>query len=193
MIIYIHGFGSCGKGLKADILKKSFENENFISPSLSYVPDLAIDTLIQLIESFKRYEEVSLIGSSLGGFYSIYLANLFKIKAVLINPAINPEITLDKIGLSKNYYDNSSFETTKEHLEMLKKYKLNTIDPKLYMLLAKKGDEVLDYKEAAQMFKDSNHIIENGGDHTFGDISKHLKNIKSFLNTSGTKKYKDCV
>lgn len=181
MIIYIHGFGSCGKGLKAEILRDSFEKENFIAPSLSYVPQLAIDTLTQLIKSYKKYEEVYLIGSSLGGFYSIYLANLFNIKAVLINPAINPEITLDKIGFSKNYYDGSEFETTKEHLEMLKNYKVENIKSKLYLLLVKKGDEVLNYKEATDKFKNSKSIIEDGGDHTFADIEKHIKFIKEFL------------
>ena len=100
MIIYIHGFGSSGHGGKASLFREYFEDE-VIAPSLSYVPNLAIDTLEQLIEMLlEKGETVGLVGSSLGGYYSIYLANKYDLKAVLINPAIYPYKTLDKIDVS---------------------------------------------------------------------------------------------
>ena len=70
MIIYIHGFGGSGQGSKAKLLCEYFKSieEDFIAPSLSYVPELAISTLQELIESY--HGEVYLIGSSLGGFYA---------------------------------------------------------------------------------------------------------------------------
>jgi len=51
MIIYIHGFGSHGYGSKAKIFREYFISirEDFIAPSLSYVPELAIRTLEELI------------------------------------------------------------------------------------------------------------------------------------------------
>jgi len=47
MIIYIHGFGSHGLGGKASAFRAYFEGkeEEFIAPSLSYVPQLAMQTL----------------------------------------------------------------------------------------------------------------------------------------------------
>ncbi|MCG3720375.1 esterase, partial [Aliarcobacter butzleri] len=86
MIIYIHGFASCGFGSKAQKFKEYFEEE-IITISLPTIPNLAIDTLEQIIEfSLNKDENVYLIGSSLGGFYSLYLANKYDLKAVLINP-----------------------------------------------------------------------------------------------------------
>jgi predicted esterase YcpF (UPF0227 family) len=120
MIIYIHGFGSSVNGGKASLFREYFEKE-VIAPSLSYVPNLAIDTLEQLIEMFlEKDETVGLVGSSLGGYYAIHLANKYDLKAVLINPSIYPYKTLDKIGMSMNYYDMSSFEVTAEHIQTLK-------------------------------------------------------------------------
>ena len=90
MIIYIHGFASCGFGSKAQKFKEYFEEE-IITISLPTIPNLAIDTLEQIIEfSLNKDENVYLIGSSLVGFYSLYLANKYDLKAVLINPAVNP-------------------------------------------------------------------------------------------------------
>ena len=70
MIIYIHGFGGSGEGSKAKAFRNYFASikEPFIAPSLSYVPELAIRTLEELIDAYPG--EVSLIGSSLGGYYA---------------------------------------------------------------------------------------------------------------------------
>ena len=44
MVIYVHGFGGSGEGSKAKAFREYFRSkgEGFISPSLSYVPELAI-------------------------------------------------------------------------------------------------------------------------------------------------------
>ena len=76
MVIYIHGFGGSGLGNKAQIFRQYCkENQiDFLAPSLSYVPQLAIQTLEEIIEyHLIKKEKVYLIGSSLGGFYSLYL------------------------------------------------------------------------------------------------------------------------
>ncbi len=180
MILYIHGFGSSGESYKARVLKERFKDEGFISPSLSYVPKLALKTLEEIIESYQKYEDIYLMGSSLGGFYCLYLADKYNLPAVLINPAVNPWETLKEFGLKNNYYDNSKFECTKEHLDSLREYEIKDIKSELYFLLSKKGDEVLDYKEAQNLLINSKAIIEDGGDHSFDDIEKYVDQIKAF-------------
>ena len=120
MVIYIHGFGSHGLGGKALAFKAYFKSKEvpIIAPSLSYIPELAIQTLEELIES---YDEVQLIGSSLGGYYALYLAQKYKLKAILINPSIYPYVTLQKaVGNAPSFYDNSYFSWQVSHLEMLR-------------------------------------------------------------------------
>ncbi len=182
MIIYIHGFGSSGNGGKASLFKEYFEEE-VIAPSLSYVPSLAIDTLEQLIEMFlEKDETVGLVGSSLGGYYAIHLASKYGLKAVLINPSIYPYKTLDKVGMSMNYYDMSSFEVTTEHIQALKGLEVSTIyNQENFITLLQTDDEVLDYNEAVEKLPESELVIEEGGDHSFANIESYFRKIGSFL------------
>jgi len=185
MIIYIHGFGSSGKGGKALELRAYFKSQNIscIAPSLSYVPELAIDTLEQLIESCD--EEVTLIGSSLGGFYSIYLAEKYGLKAVLINPAVDSAQTLKHLvtlgDRQKNYYDNTHFDWTAEHVDMLLSYRVNEVKNGEYFLLLQTGDEVLDYQEALAKLPNAKTVVEEGGTHPFEGIERHFESVKAFL------------
>jgi len=182
MILYIHGFGSSGFGGKASLFREYFEDE-VITPSLSYVPKLAIDTLEQIIEVFlNKDENIGLVGSSLGGFYAIYLANKYNLKAVLINPAVYPYKTLDKIGMAMNYYDGTSFEVTKDHIDYLKAIEVNQIESQEnFLTLLQTEDEVLDYTEAADKLSDSELIIEEGGNHSFENIESYFRKISIFL------------
>ena len=185
MTIIIHGFGSAGKGRKAMLFREYYKSKNkpCLSPSLSYVPELAIDTLEQLIES---YDEVTLVGSSLGGYYAIYLAERYGLKAVLINPAVDSSRTLKKRilemnGMATNYYDNTKFTWNEAHVEMLQNYRVDEVKKGKYLLFLQTGDDVLDYKEAVAKLPHAQTIIEEGGTHPFEGIERHFELIDGFF------------
>ncbi len=185
MIIYIHGFASCGFGSKAQKFKEYFEDE-IITISLPTIPNLAIDTLEQIIEGFlNKDEDVYLVGSSLGGFYAIYLANKYDLKAVLINPAVNPWSTLSRyegVEFVTNYYDNSRFEFTNNHIQSLKNYEVEFIkNPSNFLTLLQEEDEVLDFNDAALKLVDTELIVEEGGSHSFDGIERYFRKINSFF------------
>lgn len=183
MIIYIHGFGSSGEGGKSILFREYFKSidEPFIAPSLSFVPALAIKTLEELIES---YDDVKLIGSSLGGFYSIYLAQKYDLNAVLINPSIYPYKTLENYtGYAPNFYDGSSFEWNTLHVKMLKGFETKVSHEENFMLLLQKEDELLDYKEAVSKLPNSTLHVEEGGNHSFEGIERFFADIKKFFNS----------
>jgi len=184
MIIYIHGFGGSGQGSKAKLFREYFKSieENFIAPSLSYVPELAIATLQELIESYRG--EVYLIGSSLGGFYATYLSQMKEVKkVVLLNPAVYPYKTLTRaLGEAPNFYDGSFYSWKQEHIEMLKNYKTDEdLALAKFMLMVQKGDELLDYKEALQKYKGAKQIVQEGGNHGFEGIESHVETIREFF------------
>ena len=184
MIIYIHGFGGSGEGSKARAFRKYFESigETFIAPSLSYVPELAIRTLEELINSYKG--EVCLIGSSLGGYYATYLAKkIYVKKAVLINPSVYPAKTLQRaIGNAPNFYDGSHYGWSETHIGMLGKYEKNIDDYKYkFMVLLQKGDELLDYREALEKYDGCEMIVEEGGSHGFDGIERYFETIREFF------------
>lgn len=191
MIIYIHGFGGSGNGVKATLFKNLTSNVPIIAPSLSYLPSLAIMTLSELIETFQNssdetLSDIQLIGSSLGGYYAHYLSHKYKLKAVLLNPALYPYVRLAQLkGQALNFADLSHFEWNDSHIEMLKDYDVAALaDNKNILLLTQKGDEVLDYREAQEKLHGAKMIIEEGGNHSFDTIEKHLDVIASFLHVS---------
>ncbi len=89
MILYIHGFASCGDSNKTRLLKEHFKD--LLSPDIPVDPDEAISFLHKLIIN---NEVTMLIGSSLGGFYAAYFAEKFQIRAVLLKPSTQPIINI---------------------------------------------------------------------------------------------------
>jgi predicted esterase YcpF (UPF0227 family) len=181
MIIYIHGFGSSGLGKKASILRDYFmlHDKKFIAPSLPTNPALAMQTLQELVES---YDNVKLIGSSLGGYYAMYLAEKYSIKAVLINPSIEPYVTLNRGSQGGiNFYDFSRFEWNNTHLSVLKNYKTQIGDQNKILLMVQKADEVLNYQDAIDFLPYSQQIVVDGGSHEFDDFESYLDSIDTFL------------
>jgi predicted esterase YcpF (UPF0227 family) len=183
MIIYIHGFGGSGAGSKAKIFKELFkaENRDFIAPSLSYIPELAISTLKELIESYRG--DIYLIGSSLGGYYATYLSKLPKVKrVVLLNPSTQPEKSLKRfLGLGVTFYDESRFEWNVNHIESLKRFKVNSFDRDKFLVVLQSDDELIDYRVAKEMFKDVNMIVASGGGHSFTGVENYFDEINHFF------------
>jgi len=188
MLIYIHGFGGSGKGSKANAFRKYYNKKgiNYIAPSLSYVPQLAISTLQEIIETCKD-KDIKLIGSSLGGFYAIYLSHKYNLKAVLINPSTNPINTITPLAKEQNYralnfFDLSKFDFNTNHILMLKNYYVKEpINEQNFMLMLQKDDDVIDYTIAKEQFSNAKQIITTGGGHSFGGIEKYYSDIDSFL------------
>ena len=184
MIIYIHGFGSSGEASKAKAFRKFFEEKQirYIAPSFPTIPDLALKTLSELIESYQENEKVYLIGASLGGYYGMYLSDKYDLPTVLINPAMYPFETLKRaLGKGVNYYDNSTYEWNESHLDMLINYEIEDPQMENFFLLLQKGDELLDYEEATEKLPEAQIIIEEGGTHGFEGIERHFKKIREFF------------
>ena len=181
MLFYIHGFGSSGFSKKATQLKAHFGEKAVFAPSLSHIPDLAIHTLEQMIEQLKPYHDITLLGSSLGGYYATYLSDKYALKTVLVNPSVYPYKTLAKnIGLNYSYHDKSDYAFIQAHIDSLKAYEVENIDMKKFLLLVQTGDEVLDYQEAKRKYSDSQMIVQEGGNHSFEGFETIFGRIERF-------------
>jgi predicted esterase YcpF (UPF0227 family) len=186
MIIYIHGFGGCGKGAKATQFKEHYQQKNipFIAPSLSYVPTLALSTLEEIIENCQD-REIKLIGSSLGGFYATYLANKYNLKTALINPSTNPILTLQRIKEENyrgvNFFDLSEFDFTSNHINSLERYYIKDIKKELFLVMLQRDDDLIDYQIAKELFDGSKMIIADGGGHGFEGIENYFKRVDDFF------------
>ena len=179
MILYLHGFASCGNSTKTQLLKDYFGEKEVLSP------DLPVDP-VEAIRFIKKYiieHDVDLlIGSSLGGFYASYFCELLGIKTVLINPSTQPFITLAPyIGTNHSWCSGEAFEFSREHLTSLFEFAIGTPkNSKLYLLLLQTGDELLDYAKAQDKYEGATLCIEEGGNHRFENLIEYLVQIKGF-------------
>jgi len=184
-ILYIHGFNSAGYGEKINHLKKAFGAENVISPTLPYDPEKAMKQLEFLVEAIKDKDKLWIFGTSLGGFYALYLTYKYKVPSVLINPSIDPYNSLkDQIGHQVNYKSGESYEFTEKHLKSLKSYYITENDIEkikdiLYVYLDEK-DELLDSKKTKAYFKRYGIYVKMypDGNHRFTHMLQLIEDIK---------------
>jgi len=199
MLIYIHGFNSSPASFKARLLIKYTArlglSENLLVPQLPFDPATAMEHLLEVVRGQLRNcdedEQLSLIGSSLGGYYATWLAEKFDTRAVLINPAVRPyELFTEYMGTNLNLYTGEKNQLRREHLDQLRSFEVDSITkPDRYLMLLQTGDEVLDYHQALEKYAVVPMIVEEGGDHSFTGFDRHLETVLAFSGINCLKSY----
>jgi predicted esterase YcpF (UPF0227 family) len=189
-LLYLHGFNSSPQSHKAQLVMQYMSEKHcldlLICPQIPAVPEQARFFLEQLVEETLADYQLSFVGSSLGGYYAIYLAEKYSGTAVLINPSIKPyETLMAHLGENKFYFDEGYWEFNESHIQQLKDMDVEKIsEADRYFVLLQTGDEILDYREAESKFKNNRCIIEQGGDHGFVGLERHLSQIMQFSKIS---------
>lgn len=180
-ILYLHGWASSGDSVKSRSLKHVFKSHTVIAPDLSVNP---ADVVKQITDLKITDYPLIIVGTSLGGFYANYFANMFNAPCFLINPSTNPVNTLEnKVGLNKNYATGKTFEFKSEYLNEFAKMDVHC-DPSLITLFVAENDNVLDYNLAVEKFTDCNamYIMEDGGHRFETHWDLVISNIENILN-----------
>lgn len=184
MIVYLHGFNSSPASGKAkqfgEHMASLGRQTDYYCPALPNSPREAI----ALVETSmaQHHGPVTLIGSSLGGFYATHLAEKHGWKAVLVNPAVHAHILMrGAVGTQTNWHTGEKWQFTEAHLAELAALDVPAITrPERYLLLAQTGDEVIDYRDAVAYYAGARQIIEEGGDHGFAGFERHFQTILDF-------------
>jgi len=184
MLIYLHGFNSSPGSHKAQLLKRYMEEcglgNQYCCPALPVSGRRAVAMVEAEIARHPR-ESVTLVGSSLGGFYSSYLAERHDLRAVLINPAVFPHEDLRAyLGVQRNLYTHEQYELTEAHLRQWEELYLPTVRAQRYFLLVETGDEVLDFSVAVNKYAGSRQLVIEGGDHSLKSFPEHIPSILDF-------------
>lgn len=185
MIVYLHGFNSTPASGKARLLGEYMarigRQADYLCPALPNSPRAAV-ALVEAELARHRPASVTLVGSSLGGFYATYLAEKQGCKAVLVNPAVHAHILMrGALGPQTNWHTGEKWQFTEAHLAELAALDVPTLTrPERYLLLAQTGDEVLDYRDAVAYYAGATQIVEDGGDHGFVGFERHLQTILDF-------------
>lgn len=185
-LLYIHGFASSAHSQKANVLRRYFDA--VYVPSLSHIPCLAVETLSEFIRALPT--PPILIGSSLGGYYALYLSQQFNLPAVLINPVVDIHSPLAQVvGMNHHYFDGSRFEFTEEHLHSLSRYACSKPVTDKLLLMVEMGDELIDHRQTVALLPGAIHEISESGNHAYTDFEGKIAVIKNFMNRFGDWNY----
>ncbi len=185
MIVYLHGFNSSPASQKSTQMQARMEalglGPLFSCPALPDRPAQAI----ALAEAHVRRAApaaVTVVGSSLGGFYATWLAERLGVRAVLLNPAITPHLGLQAyLGPQTNLHTGEPYELTHEHLAELSALVVpRTTRMSRYYLLTATGDDLLDYRLAVAHYPGARTLVVQGSDHGLSEFPAYMHSVLEF-------------
>lgn len=158
--------------------------EQWFCPQLPASPAQALTLAQDLIRQHHTKDQaLTIIGSSLGGYYATCLAETWQSRAVVLNPVVHAARDLaTQVGRHTQFHNNEPFVFKPEYVDELAQMAVAPpADPKRYFLLAATGDEVLDWREMAQFYAGSHGHIIQGGDHGISDFEQWLPEVLQFV------------
>jgi predicted esterase YcpF (UPF0227 family) len=187
LLLYIHGFNSSPQSFKAQTMLRFCQSHRpdikVVIPQLPNYPQQAAQALRTLVERYLPHYTIGLVGSSLGGYMSIWLNAHYGLRAVLVNPAVKPfELLVDYLGKQQNIYTKEEYWLEPKHIDELKSLDIPTlVNPEQFWLMQQMGDEVLDYRQAVEKLANAKQTVEPEGDHSFIGFERYPENIIQFL------------
>ncbi len=192
-LVYLHGFISSPASRKAVMLGDYIRDQapalRYVVPALHHRPAQAVSQ-VQWHCLGKDPADLTLVGSSLGGFYATVVAEKVGCRAAVINPAVRPQRLFERhLGPQENLYTKERFEVTREHIAELAALDPPAITrPGRYWLLAETADEVLDYREAVAYYAGAFHSIVRGGDHAMQSFPEFVPDLVDWAMGDGAGK-----
>lgn len=111
VVVYCHGYGSSPDSAKVSYLRETFDR--VIAVSLDIDPDVAMASLEEAyldycLEDPHSEDSVTVVGTSLGAWHAARFAAKYDKKAILINPAFDPNVSLAKYGVAEEMLEKYS-------------------------------------------------------------------------------------
>lgn len=200
MILYLHGFRSSPMSFKsrlmAQTLREQGREQEWACPELPASPRQAIAVATAAAGQLRRGagtaaagrrpRELTIIGSSLGGYYATWLAERMDCQAVLLNPVVHAARDLaTQVGAHRTYHDDQPFFFDAAYLDELRALEVPRISrPERYYLIAATGDEVLDWREMRDHYTGARQRIIEGSDHGLGDFAAWLPDVLAFADAA---------
>lgn len=189
LVVYLHGFRSSPNSTKAvttgeavRALSSADHSYEWYCPQLLASPKASLEMVTKHIDQTK-FDRIVIVGSSLGGFYTNYLAEKYQCKGITLNPAVYAARELEPhVGMMTAYDSEEPFDFKAEYIDELRALQVGPItDPEHYFLIAAKGDELLDWKEMVAFYPGAKQLILEGGDHGISDYANHLPAVIDFI------------
>lgn len=184
-LVYLHGFLSSPASAKGRLLEAACRGRaRFAAPDLN-LPPFEADRLVD--ETIKGFDPASLtiVGSSLGGFYAARAAVKTGARAVLLNPCIDPWVFVKgETGPQKVFGTERVLDVKESYSDDLRSLAeaVSPLDLKPGQALAvlSTGDEVLDWRKAQKAYAHLRQVILPGADHRIARFAAVLPRVMDF-------------
>jgi predicted esterase YcpF (UPF0227 family) len=190
MIVYLHGFRSSPDSFKARMMADAMAarglTDDWACPQLPASPREAIGLALGMardrLANAASPQDLTVIGSSLGGFYATWIAEQLGCKAVLLNPAVHAARDLaTQVGEHHMYHSGAPFVFLPEYVaELAAIHAPRITQPDRYFLVAATGDEVLDWREMRDRYAGCRQRIVQGSDHGLSDFAEWMPEVLEF-------------
>ncbi|MEN9420126.1 MAG: hypothetical protein RI988_3747 [Pseudomonadota bacterium] len=190
-LLYLHGFRSSPSSFKArrlaGWLARHRPQVQWCCPQLPASPKDAL-ALAQSLSAHWPAEDSAVVGSSLGGFYALAMAEARGWRCVLLNPAVEPARDLAAhIGEQPAYHDPAEriffrAEYVDELHTIARSMPARLTRPERCLAVIAQGDEVLDWREMAARCAGARIELLEGGDHALSNFDDLLPTVLRFLN-----------
>ena len=186
-LLYLHGFRSSPQSTKAQKVGAWIAAHRpevvWWCPQLAASPAAALRDVLAGVAAWPG-ATMGVIGSSLGGFYATAVAERRGVRAVVINPAVDPARDLaGAIGATTAWHSDEPFEFRAEYVDELRALAppARLADPDRILAVIATGDEVLSWREMRARYAGCHLRIVEGSDHALGDFDDHLPAVLAFL------------
>ncbi len=189
MILYLHGFRSSPNSFKARVMAGRLaalgRSAEWCCPMLPVSP-LETAALAEEIVAKEKPARVTLVGSSLGGYFATHLAEKHGWRAVLLNPAVVPQRDLSHyLGEQPLWHGGGSIVVEPHHLDELRALGVAQVThPERYYLFAATGDEVLDYREMLAHYPGVRTKLIEGSDHAISEFPDYVDDVLAFCDAA---------
>lgn len=189
VILLFHGFGSAMPNGTYGVFHEAFmESHTVLGFNYDYTNVPAdIEQLDELYRKFLKGRRLTVVGTSLGGFWANYFANAVGAeRVVLINPVIDPQDTMRRhLGKQYSKKRQMSFTVTEAHVSAYGRITPKDNPETRKLVLLTKDDEVLDHQAARQVFAKISRtevvVLETGGHSMPLDEAQTLATIRRFI------------
>lgn len=193
-ILYLHGFRSSPDSFKSRLMAQAMAERgrqaDWCCPQLPASPKAAAELAHQqarrLLDGLPAHH-LTVVGSSLGGYYATWLAEQLGCRAVLLNPAVHAARDLaTQVGEHTMYHSAAPFVFLPEYVQELQALDVPRLtQPQRYFLVAATGDEVLDWREMRDRFGGCRQRIIDGSDHGLSDFAHWMPEVLEFALAAG--------
>lgn len=189
-ILYLHGFRSAPASFKARLMEQAMAERGlahaWTCPQLPASPRAAGELILGIASNQLRTlsgpRDLTVVGSSLGGYYATWLAERLDCRAVLLNPAVHaPRDLATQVGEHHMYHSDAPFVFLPEYVQELADMAVPELTHhERYFLVAATGDEVLDWREMRDRYAGCRQRIVQGSDHGLSDFAQWLPEVLDF-------------